>query len=121
MCVHLNKEDSQGTMTLTDNKEERLQKNDGSSMHYVSCIGINYAHRFPSVSCHFTHCWDFHSALRVNKPIVVAVPIYSISDLYANSLKSFTLRKRSCEVLSLQEVSTNTVLPQYHFGRTFRI
>ena len=30
----------------------------------------------------------------------VAVPIYSISDLYANSLYSFTLRKRSCEVLS---------------------
>ena len=32
----------------------------------------------------------------------VAVPLYSISDLYANSLSSFTLRKRSCEVLSLQ-------------------
>ena len=26
MCVHLNKENGQGTMTLTDNKEERLQK-----------------------------------------------------------------------------------------------
>ena len=47
MCVHLNKENSQGTMTLTDNKEERLQKNEGSSMHDASCIGINYAHRFP--------------------------------------------------------------------------
>ena len=41
---------------------------------------------FPSVSGHFTHCWDFHSALRVNNSIVVAVPIYSISDLNANSL-----------------------------------
>ena len=34
-------------MTLTDNKEERLQKNEGSSMHDDSCIGINFAHRFP--------------------------------------------------------------------------
>ena len=33
VCVHLNKENSQGTMTLTDNKEERLRKNEGSSMH----------------------------------------------------------------------------------------
>ena len=59
-------------------------------MHCGSCIGINYAHRFPKCfrSLH-THCW------------VVAVPIYSISDLYANSLQRFTLRKRSCEVLSL--------------------
>ena len=38
---------SQGTVTLTDNKEARLRKNEGSSMHDVSCIGINYAHRFP--------------------------------------------------------------------------
>ena len=37
--------------------------------------------------------------------IVVAVPIYSISDLYANSLKRFTLRKWSCEVLSLHHPS----------------
>ena len=56
---------------------------------------------FPSVSGHFTHCWDFRSALRVTNSIVVAVPIYSISDLYANSLWRFTLRKWSCEVLSL--------------------
>ena len=27
VCVHPNKENSQRTMTLTDNKEERLQKN----------------------------------------------------------------------------------------------
>ena len=26
VCVYLKKENSQGTMTLTDNKEERLQK-----------------------------------------------------------------------------------------------
>ena len=47
MCVYLNKEDSQGTMTPADNKEERLRKNEGSSKHDGSCIGINYAHRFP--------------------------------------------------------------------------
>ena len=41
---------------------------------------------FPSVSGHFTYCWGFRSVLRVNNSIVVAVPIYSISDLYANSL-----------------------------------
>ena len=34
-------------MTLTDNRDERLRKNEGSSMHDGSCIGINYAHRFP--------------------------------------------------------------------------
>ena len=47
MCVHLYKVNSQGTMTLTDNKEERLRKNEGSPMHDDSRIGINYAHRFP--------------------------------------------------------------------------
>ena len=40
---------------------------------------------FPCVSGHFTHCWAFRSALRVTNSIVVAVPIYSISDLYADS------------------------------------
>ena len=59
VCVHLNKEDCQGTMTPTDNKR-LTTKNEGSSMHDESCIGINYVHRtltdFPSVSCHFTLC-----------------------------------------------------------------
>ena len=41
---------------------------------------------FQSVSGDFTHGWDFHSALRVNNSMVAAAPIYSISDLYANSL-----------------------------------
>ena len=40
----------------------------------------------PSVSGHITLCWDFRSVLRVVNSIIVAVPIYSISDLYANSL-----------------------------------
>ena len=64
---------------------------------------------FQSVSGHFTHCWEFRSALRAANSIVLAVPIYSISDLYANSLNRFTLRKWSCEVLSLH----NAYLPEH--------
>ena len=60
---------------------------------------------FPSVLGHFTRCWDFRSAHRVTNSIAVAVPIYSISDLYANSLSRFTLRKWSREVLSLHTPS----------------
>ena len=48
----------------------------------------------PSVSGHFTHYWDFRFVLHVVNLTVFAVPIYSISDLYANSLWRFTLRKR---------------------------
>ena len=73
MCVHLNKEDSQRTTTLTDNRK-RDYENEGSSMHEDSCIGINYAQISPSVSGHFTHCWAFRSALRVTNSIVAAVP-----------------------------------------------
>ena len=46
MCVHLTREDSQRTTTPTNNKK-RDYENEGSSMHDGSCIGINYAHRFP--------------------------------------------------------------------------
>ena len=41
-----NKEDSHRTTTLTDNKKRDCE-NEGSSMHDGSCIGINYARRFP--------------------------------------------------------------------------
>ena len=95
MCVHLNKEDSQGTMTLTDNKEERLTtKNEGSSMHDGSCFGINYAHRFSQVFEVTSHIVGIFTLYFVSSIQFVAVPLYSISDLDANSLKSFTLRKR---------------------------
>ena len=86
MCVHLNKEDSLGTMTLTDNKEERLRKTKDLQSMMAHALASTTLTDFPSVSGHFTHCWDFRSALRVNNSIVVAVPIHSISDLYANSL-----------------------------------
>ena len=55
-------------------------------MHDGSCIGINYAHRYKVFQVTSHVVWDFRSALRVTNSIVVAVPIYSISDLYANSL-----------------------------------
>ena len=86
MCVHLNKEDSQGTMTPTDNREERLRKTKDLQCMMAHALALTTLTGFPSVSGHFTRCWDFRSALRVNNSIVVAVPVYSISDLYANSL-----------------------------------
>ena len=86
MCVYLNRENSQGTMTLTDNREERLRKTKDLQCMMARALASTTRTDFPSVSGHFTHCWDFHSALRVNNSIVVAVQIYSISDLYANSL-----------------------------------
>ena len=86
MCVHLNKENSQGTMTLTENKEERLRKTKDLQCMMAHALASTTLTDFQSVSGHFTRCWDFGSALRVNNSIVVAVPIYSISDLYATSL-----------------------------------
>ena len=86
MCVHQNKEDSQRTMTQTDNKEDRLRKTKDLQCIMAHALASTTLTDFPSVSGHFTRCWDFHSALRVNNSIVVVVPIYSISDLCANSL-----------------------------------
>ena len=102
MCVNLNKENSQGTMTLTDNKEERDYGNEKSSMHDGSCIGINYAHRFPKcfrslhtllgfslcTSCHQFNCLSLYQFIQFLT--CTRIPC------------RFTLRKWSCEVLSLQ-------------------
>ena len=49
-------EDSQRTTTLTDNIKKKTTKNEGSSIHEDSCIGLNHAHMFPNVSSHFTQC-----------------------------------------------------------------
>ena len=76
MCVNLNREDSQGTMTLTDNKEERLQKTKDLQCMMAHALASTTLTGFPSVSGHFTRCWGFHSALRVNNSIVVAIPIF---------------------------------------------
>ena len=73
------KEDSQRTTTLTDTKK-KTKKNEGSSMHDGSCIGINYAHRFTKVFQVNSHYWAF--ALYFASSIqFIAVPSYSISDL----------------------------------------
>ena len=51
-----NKEDSQRTTTLTDNKKKTTKRKDLQCMK-THAFGINYALMFPSVSSHFTHCW----------------------------------------------------------------
>ena len=74
-------------MTLTDNKEEMTTKKTKDLQWMMThALASTTLRDFPSVSGHFTRCWDFRSALRVTNSIVVAVPIYSISDLYPNSL-----------------------------------
>ena len=67
MCVHLNKENSQGTMTLTDNEEERDYKKKTKDLQCMMphALASTTLSDFPSVSGHFTHCWAFRSALRV--------------------------------------------------------
>ena len=101
VCVHQNKENGQGTMTLTDNNEERLTKNEGSSMHDASCIGINYAHRFPMCFRSLHTLLGFSLCTSRHQFNCCHCTNFSISDLYENSLQRFTLRKWSCEVLSL--------------------
>ena len=100
--VHLNKENSQGTMTLTDNKEERLQKTKGLQCMMPHALASTTLTDFPSVSGHFTHIVGLF-ALHFVSPIQLLslYQIYAISDLYENSLQRFTLRKWSCEVLSV--------------------
>ena len=70
-----NKEDNQRTMSLTDNKEERLRKTKDLQCMMAHALASTTLTDFPSVSGHLPHCWDFHSALRVNNSIVIAVPI----------------------------------------------
>ena len=98
---------SQGTMTLTENKEERLRKTKDLQCMLLHALASTTLTDFASVPGHFTR-WDFRSALRVTNSIVVAVLEYSISDLYANSLWGCTLRKWSCEVLSSQKHHENS-------------
>ena len=73
------------TTTLTDN-EKRDYGNKGSSMHDGSCIGINYAHMLPKCFRSRHTLLGFFALYFVSSIQFVAVPIYSISDLYANSL-----------------------------------
>ena len=98
------KEDNQRTTTLTDNKQERLRKR-----RIFNAWWLMHWHQLRSqilqvfqVTSHIV--WIFTLCF-VSSIQFVAVPIYSISDLYANLLYSFTLRKRSFEVLSLHHPS----------------
>ena len=52
--VHLNKEDSQGTMTLTDNREERLRKTKDLECMMTHALASTTLTDFPSVSGHNT-------------------------------------------------------------------
>ena len=82
MCVYLSKEDNQGTMT--DNKEERLRKKKDLQCMMAHALASTTLTDSPGVSGHLTR-WDFF-ALHETNSVVVAVPIYSIFDRYANSL-----------------------------------
>ena len=85
--VRMSKQGKQSrTMPPTDNKEEEYEKTKDLQCMMTHALASTTLTDFPSVSGNFTHCWDFRSALRVTNSIVVAVPIYSISDLYADSL-----------------------------------
>ena len=88
-----NKEDSQRTTTLTDNKKERQRKwrifNAWRLMHWHQLR--SHVHQVFQV---ISHIVGMRSVIRVVNSIVVAVTIYSTFDSDANSLYRFTLRKR---------------------------
>ena len=102
VCVYLYKENSQGTMTRTTRKGDY-------KTNKLSCGSIHSVHESLDVFVSF-----FMLQFIAQVVVLVALffmsqihlssmhQIYSLSDLYGNSLKRFTLRKWSCEVLSLQ-------------------
>ena len=87
-----NKEDSQRTTTQTDKKKKETSKTKDLQCMKTRALASTTLTCSPSLSGHYIV--GFRSVLRVVKSIVVAVTIYSIFDLYANSLQRFTLRKR---------------------------
>ena len=102
VCVYLNKENSQGTMTRTtrrrDYKTKKLNCGSIHSVHESLDVLVSFfmlqfiAHVVVLVSLYFMSPIQLLSLHQ----------IYSLSDLYGNSLWRFTLRIWSCEVLSLQ-------------------
>ena len=76
MCVHLTRKTVKRQWHKQTTKKRDCE-NEGSSMHDGTCIGINYAHRFPSVSGHFTHCWAFRSVLRVVNSICRCTTLFN--------------------------------------------
>ena len=110
MCATIN-EDRQRTTTLTDNKKEGENENEGSSMHEDSCIGINNAHAHVFSEGFRT----FHTLLGFILCFVSSVQFCRRNhllnfDLYANSLWSSHCEKGSFEVLSLHTPSVAVVL-----------
>ena len=84
-----NKEDSPRTTTLTDNKRETTKTKDLQCMktHALASTTLTCS---PSVSGHFTHCWDFRSVLHVVNSIVVA------SHCENGSFEVLSLHKATC-------------------------
>ena len=86
VCVHLNKENSQGTMTLTDKKEERLQKTkDLQCMmsHALASTTLTDSQVF-QVTSHTVGLFTLHFVSPIQ--LLSLYQIYSISDLHENSL-----------------------------------
>ena len=64
-------------------QKERLRKKKNLQCLVTHELASTTLTDFPSVSGHFTRCWDFRSALH-NVKSIIAVVIYSIFDLYSN-------------------------------------
>ena len=92
VCVHLTKTIKRQRQQLTT-KRETTKKKDLQCMK-VHALTSTTLTDSPSVSHHFTHIVGLFALYFVSSIQFVAVPLYSISDLYANSLKRCTLRKR---------------------------
>ena len=104
MCASI-KEDSQRTTTLTDYLKERDYKNEGSSMHEDSCIGINYAHRFSQVFQVTSHIVEFFAVYFVSSIlIVVAVPIF----IQFLTCTRIPVRDSHCDIGSFEVLSLHT-------------
>ena len=107
VCVHLNKENSQGTMTLTDNKKRETTKmKDLQCMktHPLASTTLTLTCS-PSLSGHFTHCLGFALCFVSSMSILVAVTIYSILTCTRIPCRDSHCENGSCEVLSLHSPS----------------
>ena len=97
------KEDSQRTTTLTDSKKrEREYEKEGSTMHEDSCIGINYAQRFPKCFRSIHTLLGFALCFMSSILIIVAVTTYSILTCTRIPCRDSHCENVSFEVLSLQ-------------------
>ena len=63
-------------------------------------IGIRTTVTDPKMSRHFTHCWTCRSVCRDTNSLDVRTSNLFAFNLYENSLHNFTLRKRTCQVVT---------------------